>query len=70
MKFTAWKVTGKRDLEGGGTEELTSMALGGTEETARLNWQRSQLAIGLEDPGRTLWDDSELVFEELPEVRA
>ena len=62
-----WKVTGRRDLPGGGTSELTSTVLGVDEAAARRNFDRLQART--EDlrggPHRNTWQPSELTFTQV-----
>jgi len=59
-----WEVTGRRDLPGGGTSDLTSTVLGVDEAAARRNFDRMQART--EDlrggPNHTIWQPSELSF--------
>ena len=63
-----WEVTGRRDLPGGGTSDLTSTVLGVDEAAARRNFERSQARIVHTHPELPTWQSSELTFTPVEQV--
>jgi hypothetical protein len=66
-----WKVTGRRDLSGGGTRELISTVFGSDEAAARRNFDRLQARTEAlrGDPPQTIWRASELTFTPVPQQK-
>ena len=61
-----WEVTGRRDLPGGGTSELTSTVFGVNEAAARRNFDRMQAVADLHGgPYRNTWQPAELTFTQV-----
>ena len=66
-----WEVTGRRDLPGGGTSELTSTVFGVNEAAARRNfdWMQARTEALRGDPPQTIWRASELTFTPVPQQK-
>lgn len=62
-----WKVTGRRDLSGGGTRELISTVFGADEVAARRNFDRLQARTEAlrGDPPHAIWQPAELTFTQV-----